>query len=135
MNYTIATSQQACQIKQTTRHVGVLKNQFLHSQLTAISELSSSTYSCGGDGSRFGGGVSDSFLKYLVMPTGSSTAMGAFSSSVGGADDSDDRSESESDDMLDLGVVLRERWSGSGEGKMVSREKVKWARRIEVQLG
>lgn len=29
--------------------------------------------------------------------------MGAFSSSVGGADDSDDRSESESDDMLDLG--------------------------------
>lgn len=135
MNYTIATSQQACQIKQATRRLGVLINQFLHSQLTAISELSSSTYSCGGEGCRFGGGVSDSFLKYLVMPTGSSTAIGAFSSSVGGADDSDDRSESESDDMLDLGVVLREQWFGSGEGKMVSREKVKWARRIEVQLG
>lgn len=67
-------------------------------KLTAISGLSASTYSCGGEGSRFGGGVSDSFLKYLVMPTGSSSmAIGAASSSVGGADDSDEMSESESD--------------------------------------
>jgi hypothetical protein len=63
-------------------------------KLTAMVGLSARTYSWGGDGSRFGGGVSDSFLKYLVIPTGSSTAMAA-SSSVGGADDSDESSESE----------------------------------------
>lgn len=63
-------------------------------KLTAMIGLSAKTYSWGGDGSRFGGGVSDSFLKYLAIPTGSSTAIAA-SSSVGGADDSDERSESE----------------------------------------
>jgi hypothetical protein len=56
--------------------------------------LSARTYSCGGDGSRFGGGVSDSFLKYFAIPSGSSMAMAA-SSSVGGADESEERSESE----------------------------------------
>lgn len=75
----------------------------LNPQLTAISGLSARTCSCGGEGSRFGGGVSDSFfLKYLVMPTGSSTTIGLDSSSVGGADDSDESSESESFDMLDV---------------------------------
>ena len=56
--------------------------------------LSAKTYSFGVDGSRYGGGVSDSFLKYLAIPTGSSMAMAA-SSSVGGADESEERSESE----------------------------------------
>jgi hypothetical protein len=56
--------------------------------------LSARTYSCGGDGSRFGGGVSDSFLKYFAIPAGFSTAIAA-SSSVGGADDNDESSESE----------------------------------------
>lgn len=60
-------------------------------------------YSCGGDGSRFGGGVSDSFLKYFAIPTGSGSSIAiAASSSVGGAEDSDDRSESEG---AMLGVV------------------------------
>lgn len=36
------------------------------------------------------------------MPTGSSTTIGLDSSSVGGADDSDESSESESFDMLDV---------------------------------
>ena len=63
-------------------------------KLTAISGLSARTYSCGGDGSRFGGGVSDSFLKYFAMPEGFSVAMLA-SSSVGGAEDNDESSESE----------------------------------------
>lgn len=77
-------------------------------KLTAILGLSASTYSCGGDGSRFGGGVSDSFLKYFAMPTGvSSTAIA--SSSVGGADDNDDRSESERV-MLKLVVGKVGRW-------------------------
>lgn len=62
--------------------------------LTAISGLSAKTYSCGGDGSRFGGGVSDSFLKYFAIPEDFSTDMAA-SSSVGGADDNDESSESE----------------------------------------
>lgn len=67
-----------------------------------MSGLSAKTYSWGGEGARFGGGDSDSFfLKYLVIPTGSSTAMEAGSSSEGGADDSDERSESERD-MLDM---------------------------------
>lgn len=65
-------------------------------------ELSARTYSCGGEGARFGGGVSDSFLKYLVMPVGSSIAIEPDSSSVGGADDSDESPESESGDMLDM---------------------------------
>jgi len=82
-----------------------------------MSGLSASTYSCGGEGSRFGGGVSDSFLKYLVMPTGSSTAIGAFSSSVGGADDSDDRSESEREDMLDLGWCSASGGLDPGKGR------------------
>lgn len=65
-------------------------------ELTAILGLSARTYSCGGEGSRFGGGVSDSFLKYFAMPTGSGSSIAmAASSSVGGADDSDDSSESE----------------------------------------
>jgi hypothetical protein len=67
---------------------------FLWSKLTAISGLSATTYSCGGDGSRFGGGVSDSFLKYFAIPVGRSIAIVA-SSSVGGADDNDESSESE----------------------------------------
>ena len=65
-------------------------------KLTAMLGWSARTYSCGGDGSRFGGGVSDSFLKYLAMPTGWSIAMAA-SSSVGGAEESDDKSDSECD--------------------------------------
>lgn len=88
-----------------------------------MSGLSAKTYSCGGEGARFGGGDSDSFLKYLVMPTGSSTAMGADSSSDGGADDSDERSESESD-MLDMfaevgsGCVEKERrWASARRKK------------------
>lgn len=56
--------------------------------------MSAITYSCGGDGSRLGGGVDDSFLKYFAMPVGLSTSM-AVSSSVGGADDNDEESESE----------------------------------------
>lgn len=67
---------------------------FLQGELTAISGLSATTYSCGGDGSRFGGGVSDSFLKYFAIPVGWSIAIVA-SSSVGGADDNDESSESE----------------------------------------
>lgn len=63
-------------------------------QLTGILGLSAITYSCGGDGSRLGGGVDDSFLKYFAMPVGLSISM-AVSSSVGGADDSDEESESE----------------------------------------
>ena len=65
--------------------------------------LSAITYSCGGDGSRLGGGVEDSFLKYLAMPVGSSTSISG-SSSVGGAEDNDEESESEGD-MFD--VVVR----------------------------
>lgn len=72
---------------------------------TAISELSANTYSWGGDGSRFGGGDSDSFLKYFAMPTGSSMAMEPVSSSDGGADESDESSESDRD-MLDMFVLL-----------------------------
>lgn len=79
--------------------------------LTAISGLSAKTYSCGGDGSRFGGGVSDSFLKYFAIPTGSSIAMAA-SSSVGGADDNEETSESEGDMVEVMG--------DDGEGEEVS---------------
>jgi hypothetical protein len=75
-------------------------------KLTAILGLSASTYSCGGDGSRFGGGVSDSFLKYFAMPTGRSSIAIAASSSVGGADDNDD---SESEGAM-LEVVVGESW-------------------------
>ena len=71
-----------------------MRKNFLRSKLTAISGLSATTYSCGGDGSRFGGGVSDSFLKYFAIPVGCSIAMVA-SSSVGGADDNDESSDSE----------------------------------------
>jgi hypothetical protein len=84
-----------------------------------MSGLSARTYSCGGEGSRFGGGDSDSFLKYLVMPTGSSTAIGATSSSEGGADDRDERSESERD-MLDM-VVLLSRWGAFEDEVMVDK--------------
>ena len=38
--------------------------------------------------------MEDSFLKYLVIPIGLSTSM-AVSSSVGGAEDNDEESESE----------------------------------------
>ena len=111
------------------------------SKLTAISGLSASTYSCGGEGSRFGGGVSDSFLKYLVIPTGSSSmAIGAVSSSVGGADESDESSESESDDIAFWGrewphTHARVGVDVSGEGEKVRVEESnrlssgkKWAR-------
>lgn len=67
--------------------------------------LSARTYSCGGDGSRFGGGVSDSFLKYFVIPTGAASTSIAVSSSVGGADDNEERSESEG---AMLGVLVVE---------------------------
>jgi hypothetical protein len=50
-----------------------------------------------------GGGVDDSFLKYFAMPKGLSTSM-AVSSSVGGADDNDEESESEGA-MLEVVVV------------------------------
>ena len=72
--------------------------------LTAISGLSARTYSCGGDGERFGGGDSDSFLKYFAMPAGSSSIDIGDSSSVNGADDSDEESVSESD-MADMVAV------------------------------
>lgn len=74
-----------------------LKEGFEHRarfQLTAIAGLSAITYSCGGEGSRFGGGVDDSFLKYLAIPTGLSTSI-SVSSSVGGAEDNEEESESE----------------------------------------
>lgn len=77
-----------------------------HWELTAIFGLSARTYSCGGEGSRFAGGDCDSFLKYLVIPTGSSTSMVGDSSSVGGADDKEDRSEPEAD-MVDGGKLYR----------------------------
>ena len=67
--------------------------------------LSARTYSCGGDGSRFGGGVSDSFLKYFAIPTGAASISIAASSSVGGADDNDERSDSEG---AMLGVLVVE---------------------------
>lgn len=59
------------------------------------------------------------------MPIGSSTAIGADSSSVGGADDSDERSESESDDMLDFGWCCASGGLdlGLGKGRMVAGEK------------
>ena len=64
------------------------------------------------------------------MPTGSSSsAIGAVSSSVGGADDSDESSESESDDILGKGtragvvLCLGGKYGVSG-GEMVSRRKV-----------
>ena len=41
-------------------------------------------------------------MKYLVMPVGSSIAIEPVSSSVGGADDSDESPESESGDILDI---------------------------------
>lgn len=85
---------------------------------TAISGLSANTYSWGGEGSRFGGGDSDSFLKYFAMPTGSSMAMEPVSSSDGGADESDDRSESERD-MFDMFVVLSA--GGGGEARQSGR--------------
>ena len=70
----IATIQQACPIVSRTRHRQsidqVLPRIFRQRELTAISGLSAKTYSCGGDGSRFGGGVSDSFLKYFAIPVG-----------------------------------------------------------------
>lgn len=54
-----------------------------------------------------GGGDSDSFLKYFVMPSRFSSITMADSSSVKGADDSDEESESERD-ILDMvvGCVL-----------------------------
>lgn len=73
--------------------------------MKAMSGLSARTYSCGGDGDRFGGGDSDSFLKYFAMPAGFSSIGIGDSSSVNGADDSDEESESESD-MTDM-VVWR----------------------------
>lgn len=72
-------------------------------ELTAMSGLSARTYSCGSDGDRFGGGDSDSFLKYFTMPAGFSSIGIGDSSSVNGADDSDEESESESD-MADMVV-------------------------------
>lgn len=85
-----------------------------HRRLTAMFGLSAKTYSCGGEGARFGGGVDDFFLKYLAMPTGSSIAMAA-SSSVGGADDSDEISESESDMLCGLW------WRDGGRRKCARR--------------
>lgn len=69
--------------------------------LTAICGLSARTNSCGGEGSRLGGGDSGSsfFAKYFWIPCGSSTSMmgGSSSDGVGGADESDDESESARD--------------------------------------
>jgi hypothetical protein len=56
-----------------------------------MSGLSASTYSCGGDAGRFGGGVSR--LKYFVIGALDSNVIDIDSSSVGGADDNDEESE------------------------------------------
>lgn len=66
-----------------------------------MSGLSASTYSCGGDSGRSGGG--DSSLKYFVMGALASKAISIDSSSVGGADDNEERSE---DDRLGEAVVM-----------------------------
>lgn len=88
--------------------------------------LSARTYSWGGEGSRFAGGDwGDSFLKYLVMPTGLSTSIVGDSSSEGGAEDREERSEPERDMMegrqvhgsVARGLVLSECALGSGGKK------------------
>lgn len=62
--------------------------------MNAMSELSASTYSCGGEAARFGGG-GDCCLKYFVIGAVLSTAMVTDSSSVDGADDSEDESDND----------------------------------------
>ena len=73
-----------------------------HSILTATSELSASTYSCGGEAGRFGGG--DCCLKYFVIGAVLSTTMAMDSSSLDGADDREDESDN---DMVERLVVFR----------------------------
>lgn len=69
-----------------------------------MSGLSASTYSCGGDSGRSGGGGDSSFsLKYFVMGGLVSKAISIDSSSVGGADDNEEVSE---DDMMGEVVVV-----------------------------
>lgn len=68
-----------------------------------MSGLSASTYSCGGDSGRSGGGDSSFSLKYFVMGALASKAISIDSSSVGGADDNEERSE---DDRLGEAVVM-----------------------------
>ena len=74
-----------------------------HYRLTAISGLSASTYSCGGDTGRFlfGGGeaavvLHAPFLKYLsrVRDRGG-LAISSSSKSIDGAEDNDDMSDSD----------------------------------------
>lgn len=94
----VATCQQIGQLGEACRADGYPGDAH---ELTAMFGLSARTYSCGGDGSRFGGGEGGaSFLKYLVIPTGLSTSMAGGSSSEGGADDSEERSEPERDMAL-----------------------------------
>jgi hypothetical protein len=66
-----------------------------------MSGLSASTYACGGEAARFGGGVS--CLKYFVIGALVSNVIVIDSSSVGGADDNEEESE---DDMSSEIVVV-----------------------------
>lgn len=76
-----------------------------------MSGLSASTYSCGGEGARFGGGGEAALagvlgLKYFSKPMLRWTDAAMVSSSVDGGDDREDESEP------DMVLAYRGRWFG-----------------------